>query len=351
MKQLFEEMLNGITKDLKQSEKYDKNSRVLLIDGLNNFIRIWVMTPTTNDDGVHVGGIVGFLRTLGLAIRTLKPTRVIIAFDGAGGSKRRKKLYPDYKANRGGGTRLNRVHDWQSDDEEKKMMIMQLKRLIQYLKLLPIDIMMIDDIEADDTIAYVATEFFNEDFDNKLYIMSTDKDFYQLLNKNVCIYNPVKKKIIDTSIFTEKYNNILPSNFILLKSLLGDMGDNIPGISGVGEKTAFKALPILNEQHNLNTKDIVSYINNIDSPTKLQEKLKLNVDSFLLNYELIRLDSSVIFSAARFKILDIWNSSAHPVNKIDIIKYMTHDKISSYFSNINMWLDDNFSYINSFLQK
>lgn len=349
MKKLFEEMLNGISKEMEISRTHNRNSRTLIIDGLNNYIRIWVMTPTLNEDGEHIGGVIGFLRTLGVAIRTIKPTRVIIAFDGAGGSKRRKKIYPEYKANRGGGTRLNRVHDWGSDEEEKKMMIYQMKRLIQYLRNLPISIMMIDDIEADDTIAYVANEFFGEEQDNKLWIMSTDKDFYQLINKNISIYNPVKKKIIDLEIFKENYGGINNENFILLKSMIGDPGDNIPGIRGFGEKTVMKTFPILTENKKLSVSDIIEYTNGIEKKSKLHQKLLDNSQQYELNYQLIKLDSSFIFPAARMKILSIWNEYPPKVNKINIIQNLIYDKASQHFKDINGWLDENFSYLNSFI--
>ena len=78
----------------------EPNDKVLIIDGLNTFIRVFSVIPTTNDDGIHVGGIVGFLRSIGYTINMFRPTRVIIVFDGKGGSSRRRKLYPEYKQKR-----------------------------------------------------------------------------------------------------------------------------------------------------------------------------------------------------------------------------------------------------------
>ena len=70
------------------------NENVLIIDGLNTFIRVFSVIPTTNDDGTHIGGIVGFLKSIGYTINMFRPTRCIIVFDGKGGSSRRRKLYP-----------------------------------------------------------------------------------------------------------------------------------------------------------------------------------------------------------------------------------------------------------------
>ena len=79
------------------TEKTYLNDKILIVDGLNTFIRAFAVNPAINDDGAHIGGIVGFLKSLRYAIDILKPTRCIIVFDGKDGSKRRRKLYPEYK--------------------------------------------------------------------------------------------------------------------------------------------------------------------------------------------------------------------------------------------------------------
>ena len=88
----------SILEEIKQkggdSASETANDKVLIIDGLNTFIRCFSAIPTLNDDGAHVGGIVGFLRSIGYAIRTIRPTRTVIVFDGKGGSNRRKKVFP-----------------------------------------------------------------------------------------------------------------------------------------------------------------------------------------------------------------------------------------------------------------
>ena len=93
-------ILNQIKKDGGLVEHNNPDDKVLIIDGLNTFIRVFSVVPITNDDGAHVGGIIGFLKSIGFAIKMHNPTRCIIVFDGEGGSDRRRKLFPDYKANR-----------------------------------------------------------------------------------------------------------------------------------------------------------------------------------------------------------------------------------------------------------
>ena len=121
------------------------NDKVLIIDGLNTFIRVFSVIPTTNDDGVHVGGMVGFLRSIGYTINMFRPTRVIIVFDGKGGSTRRRKLYPEYKQNRKTKYRVNRAYDFASQEDEKQNMIMQLQRVVEYLDALPITVLSYDN--------------------------------------------------------------------------------------------------------------------------------------------------------------------------------------------------------------
>ena len=91
----FEDILNNISREEKHP-----NDRVLLIDGLNIFLRAFAVNGALNEKGVPVGGIMGFMKSLALAIRQMEPTRVVVVYDGAGGSKRRRKINPDYKSNR-----------------------------------------------------------------------------------------------------------------------------------------------------------------------------------------------------------------------------------------------------------
>ena len=93
-------ILEEIKKHGGDSYSNNPNEKVLIIDGLNTFIRVFSVIPTTNDDGTHIGGIVGFLKSIGYTINMFRPSRCILMFDGKGGSSRRRKAYPEYKAKR-----------------------------------------------------------------------------------------------------------------------------------------------------------------------------------------------------------------------------------------------------------
>jgi len=182
-------------KTTPQSEGLNRtlNSDVLIIDFMNTFIRAFMASPALNSNGNHTGGIAGCLKSIGYAVKLLNPTRIVIVSDGNGGSMKRRKIYPDYKAGRKTKIRLNRTYeDLSNPDSEEKNLKIQLIKTVRYLDTLPVTTMAIDHIEADDTIAYLATDYFKN---SNVTIMSADKDFLQLANDRVKIWSPTKKKL------------------------------------------------------------------------------------------------------------------------------------------------------------
>ena len=95
MKQSYIEILKNLKPDDQVNQSPD--DRILVIDGLNTFIRAFAVNPSMNEDGIHIGGMTGFLQSIGYAIKNIKPSRVIICFDGKGGSSKRRKLFPSTK--------------------------------------------------------------------------------------------------------------------------------------------------------------------------------------------------------------------------------------------------------------
>jgi DNA polymerase-1 len=164
--------LNELKNQTTQNDLHP-NSRVLIVDGLNTFIRSYAASPVTNEHGIHVGGISGTLLSIGHAIKAINPTRVIVVFDGKNGSAKRRQLFSEYKANRKVKIRLNRPESVDSEDNQ----LFQLMRLVEYLNVLPITTVVLDNAEADDIIAYMVESSFSKE-DNQVYIMSSDKDFY-----------------------------------------------------------------------------------------------------------------------------------------------------------------------------
>jgi 5'-3' exonuclease len=130
-----------------------------------------------NPDGHHIGGLTGFLKSIGYAIRMSDPTKVVVIFDGIGGSNARRNLYPEYKANRN-SSRITNHNIFSSKDEESESINNQISRLIQYLQCLPVTVISIDGLEADDIIGYLANKFQVHDETQKVTIMSADKDLH-----------------------------------------------------------------------------------------------------------------------------------------------------------------------------
>lgn len=234
-KKLFAEM------ESQKPEDLHKNSRVLIVDSLNTFLRSFVAIHHVNPSGNHIGGLGGFLKSVGAVIKQLQPTRVILVFDGVGGSTNKRYLYPEYKANR----HITKISNWDAFDnqeEESEAITNQILRLVAYLKCLPVDLVAIDKIEADDVIGYLATRF-----PEKVTILSTDQDYLQLVSDKISVYSPVKKVIYNPEQVKKEYG-ITAQNFLVGKVILGDKGDNVPGVKGIGAKTLVKLFPQLKEE-------------------------------------------------------------------------------------------------------
>jgi len=348
MKDDFKKIFDTLEKLHEKEKNLKLNSRVLVLDALNNFIRIWVTTPTTNDDGKHIGGIVGFLYSLGVNIRRLRPTRVFIVLDGKNSSAKRKKIFPAYKANRGGGTRLNRAHKWANDEEERKQMQYQILRVIKYLKNLPITFVMIDNIEADDSIGCLANIYREKEELQEFFIVSTDKDFYQLIDDRIKVWNPITKILIDKSKVLELYDGVKPNNFALYKSLLGDRSDNIPGIRGLGEKTILKHYSILKEDIEHSPNDVLQYAEDNMDTNRAFKLLEGKSNQYLLNYKLMKLSDESIPKSSILKIVGSVNNKIPEINLINIQELVKQDKLWSAFKNINAWISTNFLTLNTF---
>ena len=312
----------------------EPNDKVLIIDGLNTFIRVFSVIPTTNEDGVHVGGIVGFLRSIGYVINMVSPTRVIIVFDGKGGSTRRRKIYPEYKQNRKTKYRVNRTYDFASQEDEKQNMIMQLQRCVEYLDTLPVTVLSYDNIEADDTIGYLRKQVLAE---SNIIIMSTDKDFLQLANGRVKIWSPSKKKMYDDKSVFEEFG-ISSQNYIWYRVLDGDKSDNINGVRGLGLKTIRKKLPFLTDNHICNIDDIVNV---------LPESKEL-IDR---NYKLMQLNDVDISGNTKTKIVQRVNEPINELVKYKFEKMFLEDKLFTALPNVTSWLLTNFNQLNRYAKK
>ena len=338
-KSKYEQLLSNVQPDIRK-----ELSSILIIDGLNTFLRSFTMINHINPDGHHIGGLTGFLKSIGYAIRMCDPTKVVIVFDGVGGSNARRNLFPDYKANRN-TNRMTNYSIFQSKAEEQESINNQMERLIQYLKCLPVTIISIDGLEADDIIGYLAGKFEKNEETTKVTIMSADKDFLQLVSNKVEAYSPTKKKIYTPKEVLAEYG-VSSTNFLNYKILLGDSSDNVPGITGLGPKKLIKLFPEL-------TGDKVTIDNIIEKAAeKINEnKLYLSVverrHQLFVNQQLMSLNGEFLSPENKQLVKDAFNNS-YTLNIPIFLQLYSNDKLGESIPNASSWLTQLFGYLNSF---
>jgi DNA polymerase-1 len=310
--------------------------RLLVIDGLNEFIRHYAANPLLSSNGIPVGGIFGFIRSLQRFTDDFDPTRVIICLDGQGGSSRKRGTFKGYKEGRK-PLRLNRFVDTQSFDEEQNNKVWQLARLTEYIEDLPVQQFIYDGIEADDLIAYITNhEAF---YDWQKIIVSSDKDFIQLLNDKTLLYRPMKKVFESVKTILKEYS-IHPNNFCLARSMAGDVSDNIKGVEGVGLKTLAKRFPFLSEEKDYYLDDVQKYcqeqIGN-KSKLKVYEQVQTEKDRIKENYSIMQLASPNFSIQTKMKINQTLQDCSFSFNKSKFIGKMIQDQVALDFNLDNLY--------------
>jgi len=344
----YQQLFKELQKE-KVTAPSNVDDHIMVFDGLNTFIRAFGATPSTNEDGDHVGGITGFLFSIGKAIRDFKPSRCVIVFDGRGGSARRKKIYGDYKANRANKTRLRR-HDHQNYgtiEDEQEAMRHQFSRLVSYLDNLPVTFISMDGIEADDTIAYIADMY--KDISKKITIVSTDRDFYQLVSDQLQVWSPIKKKMYDTQSIIDEFG-VHPHNYVVYRSFTGDTSDNIPGVNGIGPKTILKAFPELNSAVEFTLEDLQSKCESKLqlNETRNYEKISANYDILDKNYRLMNLKLLDIPAQTMSVIRGILQQPITTLNKTEFQRLFMEDKMWAVMKNLPEWLNNTWLSLNAF---
>ena len=315
-----------------------KDKRILFIDGLNLFFRNFAMLNMVNPDGVHVGGLGGFFRSLGAMIRQTNPTDVYVIFDGAGSASNRKNIVPEYKS----GRNNQRVTNWEvfeNLDDEHDSKVDQIVRVIQYLKTLPVKTVIIDKVEADDIIAYLSGKVINQRGDRS-FIVSSDKDFLQLINENIVVYRPMEKKYYTQEIMEEKYN--MPTkNFILYKTLLGDASDKVKGVKGLGEKGLLKKFPELSEGE-MTWNDILTICENKFKDHVVYARILQGVSDLEKNYKLMDLSNPMLDENEKDYLDKVVKSKDLDYIPEQFIALYNEDKLGGMIRNLDYWLKDVF---------
>ncbi len=285
------------------------NKKLLIIDGNSIANRAFYALPfLSNHNGQPSGAVFGFANILIKLIQEEMPTHIVVAFDHARKTFR-NEIYPEYKMQR------------KATPEE---LIIQFPIIKEMLKIMEIKTIEHAGIEADDIIGTIA-----KNNDCKKFILSGDKDLLQLIDDNTTVWL-TKKGVsevdkIDKNRLKELYN-ILPNQVIELKALMGDTSDNIPGVRGVGEKTA---ISLIDEYGNID--NIYKNIDNIKG--KLQEKLRTDKDMAYTSKILATIKIDCNFE---FNLEDCATKYPFSYNTYEFFKKMD---FSSLTKNVNLFKD------------
>ena len=293
----------------------------MIIDALNMYFRAYIVDPSRSMNGQPIGGLKGFLKILQKLSREMRPDKIIICWDGAGGSQKRKMLVKDYKAGRK-PIRLNRDIRNMSENEEIENKVWQQTRLIDYLNSIPVIQLMLESVEADDIISYVVQHANHKGWQK--IIVSSDKDFYQLCDNETVVFRPIQKEFMNKPRLIEKFG-IHPTNFALARAIAGDKSDNLPGVDGVGLPTVSKRFPFLAEDEDCTIDKIYDYCDEIDSKVKAYENIIEQVDKVKSNYKMMQLYSPLISIQGKNKIEYALKNFAYHFNKTEVRKMMIQD--------------------------
>jgi DNA polymerase-1 len=329
------DLLNNVQKDGEELPMYE---RYLLIDGLNLFFRNFSAINTINSNGVHIGGLGGFFRSLGALIRTINPTQVYVVFDGIGSSNHRKNIIPEYKSNRN-ITRVTKHELFESIEEEDESKIDQIVRIIQYLKTLPVKTVSLPRVEADDIIAYLSSTLPTQPED-RVFIVSSDKDYLQLITEQVIVYRPIEREYYTESVVKEKFG-IDPSNFLLYKLLLGDNSDGITGIKGLGPKGLLKKFPELAIQ-DVSFDDLLNIAESKLKEHVVYARVLHDIENLENKYKIMDLSNPMMTDQDKIFIDKFTQNTPLNYHPAEFISMCNEDQLGNLIRNVDVWVKDIF---------
>ncbi|MFC7048169.1 DNA polymerase I [Emcibacter nanhaiensis] len=271
-----------------------KPEHLYLVDGSGFIFRAYhALPPLTRHDGLPVNAVMGFCNMLFKLLRDLddneRPTHLAVIFD-AGRKTFRNEIYPDYKAHR---------------PPAPEDLVPQFPLIRDAVKAFNVEAIESDGYEADDIIATYATEAEKKGFE--VSIVSSDKDLMQLITDNITLYDSMKNKEIGVEQVIEKFGHG-PDKVIEIQALAGDSADNVPGVPGIGVKTAAQ---LLDEYGTLD--ELLERAGEIKQP-KRREKLLENADLARISRDLVTLKRDVpdLPDLDSFKVRDIDPDTALP---------------------------------------
>jgi len=312
----------------------------MVVDAHNQFLRSYIVDPSLSSNGQPIGGSKGFLKILNKLTRTISPDIIFVVWDGEGGSQKRRAQNKNYKQGRK-PIRLNRGGNL-TEEEEGRNRVWQQMRVIEYLNQTPIIQFIEPRVEADDVISYIVQRPEFKDWQR--VIVSSDKDFIQLLDDNTILYRPTQNEVLNKKKIVEKYG-IHPTNFALARALVGDASDNLKGVPGVGLATVAKRFPFLSESKEYFTSDIMECCERQESKLKVYQRIMESADLIKSNYKIMQLYSPSISVQGKIRIGETVASHAPEFNKTGLRTLMIKDGIgeislNSLYESFNRMISD-----------
>jgi len=292
-----------------------KKRPIYIIDVSSLFIRQYAAHPDLNSNGEQVGGVVGSLKTIQRLSQDFSPEQVIAVWE-SGGSPRRRAILPEYKQGRSPG-RLNRFYgDDLPDTEDNRSM--QQRLLIEAFMALPVAQVYVRNCEADDVIAYLCKFMYP---DAEKVILTTDKDYYQLLDENTRIYNPHKKNFVTAAdVFAEF--NVHPKNFALAKALCGDRSDNIPGVKGLGFKTLAQRVPLMCSSDDITTQHVIDFCRSRTDDAKIFREVVASEKIIRRNWSLVYLGAPSLSFSQMKAVREALEQFTPKLDKLAFMKFV-----------------------------
>ncbi|WP_400072082.1 DNA polymerase I [Zobellia russellii] len=263
-----------------------EQKRLFLLDAYALIFRGYyalIKNPRINSKGMDTSAIMGFMNSLFDVIKREKPDHLAVCFD-KGGSAERTELFPEYKANR---------------DETPDAIRTAIPYIQDILKAMHIPSVILEGWEADDIIGTLAKQAEKEDY--KVFMVTPDKDFGQLVSENIFMYRPARMgngiEIWGIPEIQKRFGVERPEQVIDYLGMMGDASDNIPGLPGVGDKTAKKFIEQFGSMEGL--------LENTDKlKGKMKEKVEANKELGLLSKKLatICIDCDVTFNAEDYEL-------------------------------------------------
>tara|TARA_B110000003_G_scaffold82027_1_gene83777 strand:+ start:55 stop:2739 length:2685 start_codon:yes stop_codon:yes gene_type:complete len=279
-----------------------KKDKLVLVDGSSYLFRAYhALPPLTNSKGFPTGAIYGVINMIKKLLEDEAATNFIVVFD-APGKTFRTDLYKEYKATRP-----------PMPDDLKP----QIEPIHEIIKAMGLPLVMVSNVEADDVIGTLSKKASNK---NLPVVVSTgDKDMAQLVNKNITLINTMNHQRLDRDGVKKKFG-VYPEQIIDYLALIGDKSDNVPGIPGVGAKTATKWL---NEYNTL--EKIIEKSNLITG--KIGEKLRANIDQLPLSKKLVTIDQDLDIKLNDYKSI--------PQNKASLLSLFKELELNTFYSQLS----------------